>query len=100
LTVSTTPLPLRLLVVARGVRLFELRFVVVLRLFADRAVVFVADGLRAVDFLAVVDRFVLVRGVLAAIEYLLHPPAIPCLSAYPISAAKTQCARSCTAPGW
>ncbi len=66
------------------------------RLFEDRAVVF-AGGLRAVDFLAVVERLVLLRGVLAAIEFSSVRPAIACLLAYPIGAPKTQRAKNCSA---
>jgi len=93
--VSTTPLLLRLLVVARFGRLFELRFVVA-RLFDDRAVVFAA-GLRAAGFFAAVERFVLLFcGAFDAIRVLLPTSPTPCRSAYPIGLRKTQCARSCT----
>ena len=65
------------------------------RLLEDRAVVF-ADGLRAVDFLEVVDRFVLLRGVLPAIAFssIWRPAA--CRLPYPNRAPKTQRAKNCS----
>jgi hypothetical protein len=75
-TVSTTPFPLRLLAVERDVARFfaglALRFAPLRDPpLVDRVVVF-EDGLRAVDFLEAVERFVLLCGVLAAIESLLR----------------------------
>ena len=74
-------LPLRL-VVLRFAAVLALRFdplpAALDRLLEDRAVVF-ADGLRAVDFLEVVDRFVLLRGVFPAIAFssIWRPDCLP-----------------------
>jgi hypothetical protein len=109
-TVSTTPFPLLLLLllrlaVERDVLGFELRVLVLRplldareRLLVDREALFA--GLRVALFFGFarefVERFVLFRWVLAAIGFLLLRACTSFRIAYPIGAAKTQRAETCS----